>query len=703
MKTLWINLILATFLAVGSIYPSMAQTPEQIYQKGLMKEEGEGNLQDAIDLFIQIADNSSADRSLQAKAQFHIGLCYEKLGLKEAQKAYQKVVDKYPEQTEAVKLANEKLSLLLRAAAGTENKEFSIRKVKEGTDVGFEGAVSPDGRYLSYVDWDTGDVAIYEIATGNKRRLTNKGSWDKSNEFAYFSRWSPDGKQVVYDWYTEENLMELRIVGFDGSKPRILYNNKEVVWSQTYGWSPDSKQILAILEKKDGQNQMVLISTEDGSVRVLKTLEQSFWDYNMNFSPDGRYIVYDFQQKEDSPERDISLLSTDGSREIPLVEHPANDYVLGWAPDGKNILFASDRRNSLDFWVIQFTDGKVQGTPKLVTPNIGKICNPKGFTRNGSFFYDIYDDAMDIYFGELSPETGKIIDPPKKLNTRFEGSLTQPEYSPDGKYIAYISVWTSHTTISVQSLETGKIQEFPSKLLRKFTSPRWSPDGRSITVLGWDWKGERGLYRIDAQSGICTLLMPPNKSVTESVLGQHEWSRDGKAIFLERFSFNMSQSIMLIEIESGIEKKLCQGESNSRGFKFSCSPDGKWLAFLTMGVKEYVLRIMPAEGGEYRELYRFKPENVQIYNQRLIWSPDGKYILFEKFQPAEKKFSLWRIPKEGGEPQELGIESDSYIVASVHPDGRHIVFASPASTGENSGNWVMENFLLKDETDNQQK
>lgn len=78
MKTLWINLILATFLAVGSIYPSMAQTPEQIYQKGLMKEEGEGNLQDAINLFIQIADNPKADRSLQAKAQFHIGLCKER-------------------------------------------------------------------------------------------------------------------------------------------------------------------------------------------------------------------------------------------------------------------------------------------------------------------------------------------------------------------------------------------------------------------------------------------------------------------------------------------------------------------------------------------------------------------------------------------------------------------------------------------------
>ena len=555
MKT---KLFILLVLLLGTSIPTMAfqemQDHRVLFEKAKYTMETKADLKEAIKLFESLIKTYPNEKEYAAKAQFHIGLCYEKLGLNQAQKAYQKVVENYPEQTEAVKLANEKLSLLLRAkaVAGTGNKEFSIRRVTEDNDVGTEGAVSPDGRYLSYVDWESGDLAVYEIATGNKHRLTNKGSWDKLNEFAYYSRWSPDGKQIVYDWYTKEDLMELRIVGFDGLKPRILYSNKEVIWSQTYGWSPDSKQILTVLFKENGEAQFVLVSSEDGSVRVLKTLEQGFENQNMNFSPDGSYIVYDFQQKEDSPERDISLLSTDGSREISLVEHPANDYVLGWAPDGKNILFASDRRNSLDVWVIQFSDGKVQGTPKMVTPNIGKICYPKGFTRNGSFYYEIYDDAMDIYFGELSPETGKIIGLPKKLITRFEGSLTQPEYSPDGKYIAYInvvpvSVWTSHTSIRIQSLETGKIQEFSSKHLQDISCPRWSPDGRSVIVLGWDWKEKRGLYRIDTQSGISTLLVPISKSVDENWLGQHEWSRDGKAIFLERLPSNMTQSIMLIE------------------------------------------------------------------------------------------------------------------------------------------------------------
>jgi len=153
---------------------------------------------------------------------------------------------------------------------------------------------------------------------------------------------------------------------------------------------------------------------------------------------------------------------------------------------------------------------------------------------------------------------------------------------------------------------------------------------------------------------------------------------------------------MLREIESGTEKELYR-ESADISFNLSCSPDGKWLAFMKRG-EDAVLRIMPAAGGEPRELYRFKnKKEYTIFTLR--WTPDGKYILFDKIQPQiqppGKKASLWRIPMEGGEPQKLGLEADDRISASVHPDGRHIVFSSAGSTGANSGTWVMENFLPK--------
>ena len=54
MKTLAVIRLLALLLILvaGILTPSYSQSPEQLFQKGLMKEEGEGNLQEAIDIYI---------------------------------------------------------------------------------------------------------------------------------------------------------------------------------------------------------------------------------------------------------------------------------------------------------------------------------------------------------------------------------------------------------------------------------------------------------------------------------------------------------------------------------------------------------------------------------------------------------------------------------------------------------------------------
>jgi len=85
---------------------------DQLFEKGLYLEEAKGELQEAIDIYNTIVENKEADPSLQAKALLHMGLCFEKLGMKEAAKAYQRLVNTYPDQTELVALAKERLVAL---------------------------------------------------------------------------------------------------------------------------------------------------------------------------------------------------------------------------------------------------------------------------------------------------------------------------------------------------------------------------------------------------------------------------------------------------------------------------------------------------------------------------------------------------------------------------------------------------------------
>ena len=695
--------ILIAFIFIAFTLPAFGFqiSPEHkvLFEKAKFTMETKGNLEEAIKLFNEIIEKYPGEREYAAKSQLYIGLCYEKLGLKEAQKAYRKVIDSYPEQTEAVKVANEKLSLLLRAETVMRKKEFNIRKIWAGPDINDCGEPSPDGRYLSYVDWDTGDLAIYELATGKKRHLTNKGSWDESDEFALFSRWSPVGKQIAYDWYNND-FVELRIIELDGSKPQILYRNEEVEWVRTYDWSSDGRQILACFSRKDGQDQIVLVSIADGSVRVLKTFDRLPW--NMCFSPDGRYIVYDFPQKEDSPDRDISLLSIDGSREIPLVKHPADDYVLGWAPDGKQILFASDRTGTPDIWVIRVTEGNPRGVPKLIKSNKRPV-KPlgSGFTMDGSFYYCLSPDKTDVYITEIDPETGKIIVPPHEAINRFVESNALPDYSPDGKYLAYISrrppMTMRDTTrpignvLCIRSLETGEEREFKPEI-NSFGWPRWSPDSRSIMVVNWEDDNEHmGHYRIDAQTGEVKLVVMSEVGRVQA----HEWCADGKSIFLVRTGrSNLLKGfcqIVVRDIESGAETELYRGRGLG-AFTISRSPDGKWLAFLDK-TKKRTLRVIPAAGGEPREIHRFDQEDNRYIVH--IWTADGKYILMPKFRPPkdDNKWDLWRIPVKGGEPQNFGFEMTSFWQLSAHPDGRHIAFSNQGSSYESWEIWVMENFL----------
>ncbi|HUG99574.1 MAG TPA: hypothetical protein VMQ83_10415 [Gammaproteobacteria bacterium] len=59
-------------------------------------------------------------------------------------------------------------------------------------DADWYGAISRDGRYLTYVQWETGDLALRNLETGEIRNLTKKtGAWLHSNAFAIFSVISP--------------------------------------------------------------------------------------------------------------------------------------------------------------------------------------------------------------------------------------------------------------------------------------------------------------------------------------------------------------------------------------------------------------------------------------------------------------------------------------------------------------------------------
>ena len=616
----------------------------------------------------------------------------------------------------------------LAQSGGQVFREATVRQVWADRRTDLLGAPSLDGRYLSFVDWETGDLAVRDLATGQNYRLTDKGSWRDSAEYAYFSVVSPDSRQVAYAWFNEEKFYELRVVGIEdsrppllfpssdvgaggppgplwsrpgigpprnagvrGSPPRVLHRSDEIQFIKPTFWSMDGRYILALVFGKKILNQIVLFSADDGSVKILKT---PFWIYPkmMGMSPDGRWIVYSLNQEPPYIQHDIYLLSTDGTQDIPLVEHPANDVFPIWAPDGKSILFTSNRTGTLDVLVIPMADAKAQGPPVLVKKDIGRFL-PLGFTRKGAFYYGLRTGTEDAYLASLDPATGKVLEPPKPVSKLLVNVNRSPDWSPDGKQLAFLSRVDTENhgvemrVITIQSSETGEERQFGVPKLGYLDWLRWSPDGRSFLVGGSDTVNNfGGLYRVDAETGHATALVQGQFAPPRGFQGV--WSRDGKALFYVHEDMReTSTTIRFRDLETGQERKLHQAAEHWRHNNLALSPDGQSLAFgLSDGnrTQATVLLVIPAAGGDPREILKLKKESLS----GVAWTRDGDHLLFSR--AGKGKPELWRIPAQGGEPKSLGLAANENARISFHPDGRRIAFTAGET---NTEVWVMENFL----------
>ncbi len=671
---------------------------ETLLQAAINTEVVKGDLQAAIQQYKKLLAGHAGNRAIAAKALVRMGHCYERLGNAEAQQAYQRVTREYADQNEAAEEARTRL-----AALGQPPATMTTRQVWAGPNADVFGSVSADGRYLSYVDWDSGDLAVRDLVTGQTRRLTNKGSWDVPG-FALFSRISPDGKLVAYDWWNEKGVWEFRVGGIDGSGHRTLYRNDELEYISTGGWSPDGKQVLAAFLRNDGTHQIALISVADGSVRILKATDQRNALWQMAFSPDGKHIVYEFRPHEDSLERDIHIMSADGSRETRVIEHPADDYAPVWTPDGKRLLFASDRTGTRDIWTISIADGKPQGPPELVKRNVDLVY-PLGFTRKGSFYYGVSTGMMDVYTAPLDVEAGKAIVPPVRAAQHFIGSNRFSAWSPDGRYLAYVSGRGPFATapgpkvLCILSLETGKQRDLPLRF-NQASFPRWSPDGRSILLKGTDPKEGPGLYQVDVQTAQAALLVRGGRLYV---------SRDGKTIFFTRFPEAIPKEgerigRIFARDAGGVETEIYREATSAQTGDalindLAISPDGRSLAFTVSNGKEpKSIKVLPASGGEARVIYRVTkgdPQGIPNF-AGLEWTLDGRELLFVRTAAREVNTGspenrvLWALPVSGGPPRNLGLSMAGLADPHLHPDGKRISFTAGMNQFEV---WVMENFL----------
>ena len=671
------KLILSTLVATALLFAPLqlvAQSGNDLFQKALSKERVDGQLTEAIQLYARIVKDFASDRPLAAKALLQIGRCYERLGRSEAVQAYERVVRDYSDQRAPADDARARLAALSRPDARPAGSPVT-RRVWSGPDVDTFGSVSSDGRYLSFTDWQTGDLAVRDVESGTSRRLTGKTSWTDSSEFAEFSTIAADGNHIAYAWSNADGFYELRVIARHGGPARVLYRNAEVPYLQPFEWSRDQKHIVATFQKPDRTHQIVLVSALDGAVRVLKTLD---WraPAKMAFSPDGRFIVYDFPQAEDGPERDLFLIAVDGSRDLPLVAHRAHDYLLGWFPKGDRVLFASDRQGSTGAWAIRVDPSGRHGEAELLKPQMGRV-GAMAFTAAGTYFYSLNTALREVSVAARDPGTGRLLEPFTPLKGRLEEGKFAAVWSPTGAHIAYLPQsplvrgGQGANTVAVQTIETGLLRTIPLRM--SYASKlRWMPDGRALLVRGIDLKGRRGVFRVDLSMGAV-------EPIAFGSIRRYDVAPDGKTLFYIR-----ERVLVARDLQSADERDLTTLPSDSG---LAVSPDGRWLALkpnLAGGGDRPSIQIVAASGGEPRTILTLADPDLSDWRE-LAWSPDGAHIIFTKSHQE-----LWQIAAAGGTAERLAANLSLINSISVHPDGRRLAVSEGSVKGEV---WMMDNLV----------
>jgi Tol biopolymer transport system component len=324
---------------------------------------------------------------------------------------------------------------------------------------------------------------------------------------------------------------------------------------------------------------------------------------------------------------------------------------------------------------------------------------PLGITDGGSLLYGLWTGMRDVYTAAVDLETGRVLTRPERISKRLVGVSQEPHWSPDGMQLAYVVEQSrvlsqKDRLLCINSTETGDSRCRALEGLPGIFFPRWSPDGRAISIYDSGATGtRRRVCLVDPGTGTVTALRDlEGISLSGVYERQGVWTPDGKGIVLWRCNTDAGvQQLLRCDIETKQEKELFRAtfppSIAQNPDEMAFSPDHRWLAFRSKEQEPQTLSVMPADGGEPRVLVRVDREQGI---QSVTWTPDGKSVLFSRRLGESGRSGIFRVALEGGEPIRFDVEMDSISSLGVHPDGKRIVFQSGTSSVEI---WVLENFL----------
>ena len=490
-----------------------------------------------------------------------------------------------------------------------------------------EPALSADHSEIAFASG--GDIWTVPVGGGSARLLISHPATESRPLY------SPDGHSVAFTSNRDGNP-EIYLLTIDtGEIHRLTFDDAT---EQLDAWSRDGRWLYYSSSSRDigGMNDVYRISVDGGTPMPVSD-DRYVSEYFSAPSPDGKTlaltargnVIGQWWRKGHShlDESEVWLLHEGPpARYEAVTTGGAKELWPMWSDDGRELYFVSDRGGAQNLWV------KPLGAkaPRQVTPfKNGRVLWPS-ISIDGKFI--VLEHDFEIW--TLDTTTERVVRVPitrrgtpagpgvrhQVLTDQFQ----ELALSPDGKKIAFVGLGEVFAASAKDGGDAIRVTQTPESEFQV----TWSPDSRQLAYAS-DRDAASHLFLFDFGTSTETQL-------TSGAMNDHSsrFSPDGtKLAFIRGDS-----ELRMIDLSSKQDTKLATGIFQRPPLNSSpaiaWSPDGRWLAYATLGANLFRnINVVAIDGSSIRPVSFL----ANAFGSSVSWSPDGTFLLFDTGQRTEPR------------------------------------------------------------------
>jgi len=506
----------------------------------------------------------------------------------------------------------------------------------------FQPAFSPDGNRVVYVgvhEEGKGFLYVKPFGAGAGVRLT------KGTRPERVPAWSPDGRMIAFLRHGEKpSRPEVRMIPAEGGPETKI---TELDGSNRMLWSPDGRWLVAD-ELADHHARIVAIEVATGRKHLLARPE--YFGYSgFGLTEDQKRLLAHRSTLGlgDVIEQALAPgLRPMGEPRVVLPRLRAKDFIL--APDGSEVFYTDGlEAEGFAIWRKRLAPGSQSEAVQSGRATHGGLALSRDRRRLAFTLQQL--EQVELWRLPLDASSPKPV--PLRLSTHAD---LNPDYSPDGREIAYHSTRSGASDIWVSKADGTEPRRLTFTNANTTATPRWSPDQERIAYES-NTGGDTDVYVIRANGG-------PAQRLTHhpSIDAIPNWSRDGKTIY---FCSDRSGRFEIWKVPAGGGEPV--QVTRDGGFAAVESLDGEYLYYtqtrgrgplwrmkLPAGSPEQIapevrgLFYAVTEAGVYFQargvIWRWNPatrKTAEVFRPErpmsigMAAAPGGKELLFTQFDP----------------------------------------------------------------------